>query len=403
MTSLRWALAAGLVVAACSPSSTGGSGSGADAASDVAIDTGAVDVPAVDAGVDTGTFFVDVPVVFDPDAPRSDVGDVPEMDAGPRGDGGPLPNLIPVIRNPQIQARTFSTTACEVVEACTVAGNRRLLRFDLYTPNVGEGDLYFGSPTAMGRPLAMFEYGECHRHYHLRGYAEYRLFDGEREVGMGHKQSFCLLDSGRWMNMGEDLPASGRYNCGNQGIHAGWYDLYGRSLDCQYVDITGVPPGRYRVRARINVERVVEESDYSDNEAWLDVTIPPESGDGGVSMDPTLACPGEDTGVDRDCGWTPEASSHTCTPGARVAVGCNAGCSPPIGSCDGDPMIRVCEGDRPCTYPTQLAGNDDSCAPDGGRNVCASTSFTCPASGRYLVMTGAYRAGGAYECRVETR
>ena len=378
----------------------------ADAADDLAA--------ALDGG---GDVFVDVPVVIDPDAPAA-------MDVPARGDvandgadapttapdGAALPNLIPVISNPQIQERTFASTSCEVMEACTVAGNRRLLRFDLSTPNIGAGDLYLGAPTMAGRPSTMFEYGTCHGHWHLRGYADYRLIDAMgREVGRGHKQSFCLLDSGRYMGMGADLPATERYNCGNQGIHAGWMDVYGRGLDCQYVDITGVPPGHYRIRAQINVDRVIAESNYTDNESFYTLDIPPDGTsdagvDGGVTVDPTLACSAATEGLRRDCGWQQEGPARTCTPGAHVAVGCNQGCMPPLGLCAGDPMIRICPGNLPCPDLTALSANDDACPGDGGpTRLCSLTEFTCPSSGRYTILTGAFRAGGAYECHLEVR
>ncbi|MFO0607091.1 MAG: lysyl oxidase family protein [Polyangiales bacterium] len=411
-----------VVLAACAPrpvadlwldASLKPDGAPADVAGDLATDT----APGLDAA---GDVFVDVPVVIDPDGapPPMDAaadrpGDVPGDRADvftPPTDGGPLPNLIPVISNPQIQERTFSAGSCEVMEGCTVAGDRRLLRFDLTTPNVGAADLYLGAPTAAGRPLAMFEYGTCHGHYHLRGYADYRLItpDG-REVGRGHKQSFCLLDSGRYMGMGTDIPADMRYNCGNQGIHAGWMDIYGRGLDCQYVDITTVPPGRYRIRAQINVDRVVAESNYADNESFYDIDIPPpptaDGGvpDGGLSTDPTLACPGATEGLNRNCGWMVEGSPRTCTPGARVVIGCNQGCSPAIGVCAGDPMLRVCPGNIPCTDLTAIASNDDSCPPaDGGpTRLCSRVEFTCPSIGRYTILSGSFRAGGAYECHFD--
>ena len=42
-------------------------------------------------------------------------------------------------------------------------------------------------------------------------------------------------------------------------------------------------------------------------------------------------------------------------------------CMPPLGVCAGDPMLRVCPGDRPCMRAAQIAANDDSCrGPDGG-------------------------------------
>ncbi len=336
-----------------------------DASSDITADNTAADI------------YVDVPVVIDPDAPapRDASADVTADTTRPMDvtavDAGPLPNLIPVISNPQIQERTFVAGSCEVIEGCTVAGNRRLLRFDLSTPNLGPGNLYLGAPTAAGRPPMMFEYGTCHMHWHLRGYADYRLIDtAGAEVGRGHKQSFCLLDSGRYMNMGTDIPAADRYNCSNQGIHAGWMDVYGRSLDCQYIDITGVAPGRYRIRAQINIERVVTESNYADNESFymIDIPPPPDSdasvGDAGVSFDPTLACSGATEGTGRNCGWQVEGPPRTCTPGARVEVGCHQGCMPPLGLCAGDPMIRICPGGTPCQDLTALTANDDACPGD---------------------------------------
>jgi len=396
------------------------SGSGPGATNSDAGVADAPIAPTKDAGSMPGSdasVFVDVPVVVDLDAPAVDVPgslDAAASDAAgsvdaAASDGGPLPNLTPVIQNTQIQERTFGASSCEVTEGCTVAGSRRLLRFDLLTPNIGEADLYLGAPTRAGRPPDMFEFGTCHNHWHLRGYADYRLFDmAGAEVGRGHKQSFCLLDTARYMGMSTDLPAASRYNCGNQGIHAGWYDLYGRSLDCQYVDITDVAPGTYRLRAQVNAERVVAESRYDDNEVFMTVVIPPRplGPDGGLLSDPTLACGGADEGLDRDCGWTTEGTPRSCTPGARVQVGCNAGCSPAIGVCAGDPMLRICPGDRPCMRDAQIAANDDSCpGGDGGpdTHLCSNVTFTCPASGRYTILSGAFRAGGAYECHFDIR
>lgn len=276
-----------------------------------------------------------------------------------------------------------------------MAGRRRLLRFDLKTPNVGAGDLYLGPPVMNNRPDGRFEYGACHNHYHFRGYADYRLIDGSnREIGMGHKQSFCLLDSGRYMGMGRVVQFRDWYTCNDQGIHAGWFDLYDRALDCQYIDITNVPPGTYRVRARINELRGLTESNYDDNETFQEVTIPATDP---VSTDPTDACAMEVSGPARDCGWVIDRAS-TCTQGQRVTVGCNAMCSPAAGSCAGDPVIRVCNGDGPCNHADAVAEGEDACG-----SQCPLVTFMCPSRGRYTVMTGGSRAGAAYECRVELR
>jgi hypothetical protein len=50
----------------------------------------------------------------------------------------------------------------------------------------------------------------------------------------------------------ENAPESHGYDCDNQGITSGWEDVYDRSLDCQWIDVTGIKPGK--VHAESNVE-----------------------------------------------------------------------------------------------------------------------------------------------------
>src|SRR5581483_3625856 len=165
------------------------------------------------------------------------------------------------------------------------------------------------------RPDSRFEYGVCHGHWHFRGYANYTLLDTSgHQVAMGHKQSFCLMDSGRFMGVGHNVPLHELYTCAEQGIHTGLYDLYPRALDCQYVDVTDVPAGHYRLHVAINTAHGITESNYNDNTADMDVDIPPAGADGGMSMDPTDACPDNAMGPSRDCGWEVDRGS-TCTQG----------------------------------------------------------------------------------------
>ena len=88
---------------------------------------------------------------------------------------------------------------------------------------------------------------------------------------VGLKSAFCWLDSQR---VSGSLP--GKFHCGNQGITQGWSDVYGRSLDCQWVDITGLPAGNYQLRASVNdSQALVVESDYSNNIAAIEVRVTP--------------------------------------------------------------------------------------------------------------------------------
>lgn len=170
-----------------------------------------------------------------------------------------------------LEWREIRGDSCELAEGCVAGtGMRRLLRFDTWTPNVGEADLYLGAPS---RSSPVFLYSSCHGHYHFDTYAAYELLDasGCCVVAAGHKQAFCLMDLARHdPARGTDAPV---YDCGYQGIQRGWQDVYGSSLDCQFVDVTGVPPGDYILRIRVNTEHILLESDYTNNEINVPVRI----------------------------------------------------------------------------------------------------------------------------------
>lgn len=164
---------------------------------------------------------------------------------------------------------TFQEGSCSFFEGCIGAiGDRSLLRFDLRTPNIGDGDMFLGDPT--GNPL--FEYSPCHDHYHFNGYANYRLLDlNGVEIATGHKQAFCLLD---WEPYAPDAPQQPKYHCGWQGIQKGWADTYEHTLPCQWVDVTGVPPGDYMLELTLNIDHTLGEKDYTNNSALVPVTLP---------------------------------------------------------------------------------------------------------------------------------
>jgi hypothetical protein len=150
------------------------------------------------------------------------------------------------------QTVTFSSTSCELVEGSIgAAGARRLLRFDVAIPNLGNGDLVVGSPTDPNNPYyPIFQFSPCHGHYHIQGFTNYELLSLDRTtvVAFGHKQAFCLEDVTRFAGKG----ASHGYTCSYQGITSGWADVYSRYLSGQWVDITGVPAGDYVLHVEIN-------------------------------------------------------------------------------------------------------------------------------------------------------
>lgn len=188
-------------------------------------------------------------------------------------DGAALPDidmsvvLDDTIASLSIDTQFFAKDACEVIEGCVGGpGMRRLLRFDTITPNLGEGhflinDDKLGTSACTG---AVFE-----------EYADYRLFDAKNnEVGVGFKAAFLLIDILMWVP--NSPPAM--FGFDEMGISAGWADIYSAGLQCQWVDITDVPPGDYTLQISVNEDEVIEESTYDNNIVLVPVTIPPGPG-----------------------------------------------------------------------------------------------------------------------------
>lgn len=159
---------------------------------------------------------------------------------------------------------------CEVMEGCVGGtGDRRLLRFDTVTANRGTRDLVVGVPPPAGQSNDVFQWSECHMHHHVANYTNYELVNSAGTVVTGHKQGFCLGDSKQVQ------PGARRtgYSCDNQGISRGWADVYARFLPCQWIDVTGVPPGEYTLRVILNPVHAIPESDYTNNVFTVPVQI----------------------------------------------------------------------------------------------------------------------------------
>lgn len=292
-----------------------------------------------------------------------------------------------------VEWRYFAPDDCSLIEGCVDApGWRRLLRFDTWTPNIGGADLHLGATPADGMVTELYDWSACHGHHHFNTYAAYELLASDGSVAAeGHKQAFCLLDFYRYP--GTD-GRGGFYNCNFQGIQRDWQDVYDRDLDCQWVDVTDVAPGTYSLHVELNGEHLLNEEDYSNNDAMVSVVIPPPA------TDITAACTWSgDRGLGRDCGWS-VLETRACTPGAMVSLACSAACG--SGSCTGDTLLRVCETSAglACAGAATLGTNDDSgCA---ARDLCSRVNVTCPPSGSVQIFTAPFAPGDAVTCALGT-
>lgn len=147
--------------------------------------------------------------------------------------------------------RYFASDSCALVEEVVRGpGYRRLLRFDTVILNMGDGDLFVGNRSDPGNPYASyFKFNECHGHYHINGFSYYDLLDSDGNVVVrSTKQGFCFQDDFKYAS---ESPSNGYY-CEKQGITSGWGDWYYKQLGGQWIDITGIPEGDYKVRVTIN-------------------------------------------------------------------------------------------------------------------------------------------------------
>jgi hypothetical protein len=185
--------------------------------------------------------------------------------------GEALPDLIiwGPSASPTIITRTFTNTDCECVEGCATPGTHQLLSFTTETRNIGNGDLAMGDPATN----VLFYWATCHQHFHFESFAEYNLLDASNNiVATGHKVGFCLEDVHPWS---ASANPEKKYGCSYQGIQAGWADTYTTGLPCQYIDITGVPPGNYVLQMIVNPDNLIPESNTANNETRVPLVIPP--------------------------------------------------------------------------------------------------------------------------------
>lgn len=187
---------------------------------------------------------------------------------------------------------------CYISEGCLNGfGEREIVRFSTHIKNIGDIDYYIGSPSVENE---QFEFGDCHNHWHHKGYAKYDLFtlDGDY-MPIGFKNGFCVMD----------LECSGggsfQYGCSNMGISAGCGDIYSSGLSCQWIDVTEVADGTYFLIVRANWDFIPDalgrdETDYTNNYAAVCINLDRSTGSLVVNLwddcEPFFDCEGTEFG-----------------------------------------------------------------------------------------------------------
>jgi hypothetical protein len=187
------------------------------------------------------------------------------------------------------------------------AGGSRLLRYTTTIVNVGTGPFEVRAQRAstsdpemtVGQRIyddfggwrevhttAMAHFGgDGHLHWHLRDleHSELTRLDSGVKVGTSAKHGFCFWDLVKYRLALPGAPASAVYDragCGapsslavSMGLSVGWGDAYPSSLPDQYIDITGLGPGRYRLSVTADAGSWFTESNEANNVTSVDLQI----------------------------------------------------------------------------------------------------------------------------------
>lgn len=282
------------------------------------------------------------------------------------------------LSNNRVIYRYFPPGHCALVENCVGGpGWRRLLAFDSYDHNQGGQPIHIGevdyAVAGFGSDLidhGVYELSACHNHYHFEYYGNFTFGTGVSEI---NKNGFCLESTGRISN-NELSPLHTPYSCELQGVSAGWGDLYGAGLTCNWVDVTAVDTSTGPVTRGLTFESNPDgficegalEKDGNGQQIWeptafmtsdgkpvdrpacteapgthvndvgtVQVTLPQR---GGML---TQSCTDAQTlGPRRNCGFTASQTLLSCTPGASVTVSCTGG------SAAQPQVVRFCEASR---------------------------------------------------------
>jgi hypothetical protein len=220
--------------------------------------------------------------------------------------------------SPDLDQRAPSSVS--IRSLTTATGTTYVLAFTARVENVGPGPLILtGERASVATPamavsqtltysdrtsLVLRVPGEMryepdgHSHWHLQEFMVYELRDATSNqlVRPDQKTGFCVGDRYRSPASVPARPprAVMTDECGRgdpnalrivSGISPGFGEIYEPVVEGQYIDVTGLPAGRYVLVHRTNATRTLEESEWGNNNAsaLIELSYP-----GGAGTEPAL-------------------------------------------------------------------------------------------------------------------
>ena len=130
--------------------------------------------------------------------------------------------------------------------------------------------------------------GDGHDHWHVKNLVAYELerLDNGVKVGTSAKGGFCFFDTIGYRTSLPGAPPSAVYVPGSvcgpnnelatgvtMGLSVGWGDKYAWNLAGQYIDITNLSSGKYRLTATADPNHRFTETNVSNNATWVDIAL----------------------------------------------------------------------------------------------------------------------------------
>lgn len=185
-------------------------------------------------------------------------------------------------------------------------GGQKQLRFSATIVNVGAGPFELaasrsdtseafsvsqrtynsdGSSSLASTPGASLVFGgDGHNHWHVNALERYELrrLDNGVKVGTAAKSGFCFFDTGAYRSLA-GAPANAVYTnagCGGatslsvmMGLSVGWGDTYPWTLPDQFIDVSSLDSGKYRLYAEADPNGWFGESSRQNNATWVDLAL----------------------------------------------------------------------------------------------------------------------------------
>lgn len=215
-----------------------------------------------------------------------------------RGASAAVNDLLPDLRVARVTNWTVQTTS----------SGHRLLRFTSVLTNVGRGPLVLrgsrpstsvaemtvrqriyrdnGTSWWLNTPSVMRYAGDGHNHWHVQRIASYELRPLSNLAATplrGAKAGFCFFDTTAINLSLPSAPQSPRYAqslCGvrssltaSMGLSVGWGDKYPWNFAWQWIDVTGLKGGDYRVCVTADPQDWFAEVEQRNNSTWTDIRI----------------------------------------------------------------------------------------------------------------------------------